>query len=59
LASKYSDKIVILLLMVCFEYLNPITIAIVVMVDNVGLELENNIFGMGASLDQLRIPFVH
>jgi hypothetical protein len=50
---------VILLLMVCFEYLNLITIAIVVMVDNVGLELEKNIFGMGASLDQLRIPFVH
>jgi len=45
--------------MVCFEYLNPITIAIVVMVDNGGLELEKNIFGMGASLDQLRIPFVH
>ncbi len=59
MASEYNDKIVILLLMVCFEYLNPITIAIVVMVDNVGLELEKKIFGMGASLDQLRIPFVH
>jgi hypothetical protein len=45
--------------MVCFEYLNLITIAIVVMVDNLGLELKKKIFGMGASLDQLRIPFVH
>ncbi len=59
MAFEYNDKIVILLLMVCSEYLNPITIAIVVMVDNVGLELEKNIFGMGASLDQLKIPFVH
>jgi hypothetical protein len=45
--------------MVCFEYLNLITIAIVVMVDNLGLELKKKIFGMGASLDQLTIPFVH
>ncbi len=59
LASKYNDKIVILLLMVCFEYLNPSTITIVVVVDDVGLELEKNMFGPGALIDQLKIPFVH
>jgi hypothetical protein len=59
LASKYNDKIVILLLMVCFEQLNPSTIIVVVVVDDVRLELEKNMFGVGALINQLRIFFVH
>ncbi len=59
LTFEYNDKIVILLLMVCFEQLNPSTITVVVVVDDVGLELEKNMFGMGVSVDQLRILFVH
>ncbi len=39
LASKYDDKIVIPLLMVCFEQLNPITIATVTTTNDAKLEL--------------------
>jgi hypothetical protein len=50
LASKYDVKIVIPLLMVCFEWLNPSTIAIVRADDDVRLELEENILGWGLQL---------
>jgi hypothetical protein len=59
LAFEYNDKIVNLLLMVCFEYLNPSTIIVVVVVDDVRLELQKNMFGVGALVDQLRILFMH
>jgi hypothetical protein len=40
--------------MVCFDYLNPITITLVVIVYFVGpkFELEENMFGMGCSIEE-------
>jgi hypothetical protein len=53
LASKYDVKVVPLL-MVCFGWLNPIAITFVAAIDFVGLklELEENIFGVGASIEK-------
>ncbi len=48
LASKYDDKIVILLLMVCFERLNLSIVVIVTTTNDEKLELEENMFEMGA-----------
>jgi hypothetical protein len=50
LASKYDVKIMIPLLMVCFEWLNPSTDAMVKTDDDVKLELEDNILGWGLQL---------
>jgi hypothetical protein len=52
LASKYDAKVVIPLLMVCFEWLNPSGITIITIVDDVGLELEKNMFGIGTSIEE-------
>jgi hypothetical protein len=51
LASEY-DVEVVPFLMVCFDWLNPIAITLVVAVNFVGLkfELEKNMFGVGASI---------
>jgi hypothetical protein len=51
LASKYDVKIVIPLLMLCFEWLNPSIVAIVKADDDVRLEFEENILGWGASIE--------
>jgi len=50
LAFEYNDKIVILLLMVCFQQLNLSIIAIVVIVDDVGLELKKICLEWGPQL---------
>jgi hypothetical protein len=55
LATKYDARIVIPLLMVWFEQLNPIAInafVVVVAVDVVGEEFEENMFGVGASIEE-------
>jgi len=52
LASKYDDKIVILLLMVCFEQLNLSIVVVVTTTNDEKLELEENMFGMGASIKE-------
>jgi hypothetical protein len=52
LAFEYDAKIVFPLLMVCFEWLNPSTIVVVIADDDVRLELEENIFGVGASIEK-------
>ncbi len=38
--------------MVCFEWLNPSVVAIVITDDDVRLELEENIFGVRASIEK-------
>ncbi len=52
LASKYDDKIVILLLMVCFERLNLSIVVIVTTTNDEKLELEQNMFEMGVSVEE-------
>jgi len=54
LACKYDVKVVVLLLMVCFDQLNPIAITFVATIDFVGpkLELEENMFSVGASIEE-------
>jgi len=52
LASEYDAKVVNSLCMVCFEWLNPSSIAIITIVDDVGLEFEKNMFGMGTSIEE-------
>jgi len=54
LTSKYDMKVVIPFLMVCFEWLNPIVNAcIIVVVDVVRLDLKENMFGAGASIKEI------
>jgi hypothetical protein len=50
LASKYDVKVVVPFLMVCFDWLNPITITFVTVVDFVRLELEfeEDMFSVGS-----------
>lgn len=38
--------------MVCFEWLNPSVVTIVITDDDVRLELEENIFGVRASIEK-------
>jgi hypothetical protein len=52
LTSKYDAKVVIPLLMVCFEWLNPNTIGVITTIDDVRLELEKYIFGVGTSIEK-------
>ncbi len=55
LAIEYDVKIVIPFLMVCFEWLNFIAInasATIVIVDVVGEKFDENMFGVGASIDE-------
>jgi hypothetical protein len=53
LASEYDVKVVALLSMVCFDRLNLVvgTFAIAV-IDVIRLELEENMFGVGASIEK-------
>jgi hypothetical protein len=53
LAFEYDAKIVILLLMVCFEWFNPNIVATATSKDDVGLEFEENMFGVGPQLKNL------
>jgi hypothetical protein len=50
LASKYDVKVVVPLLMVCFDWLNPTTITSVTVVyfTEQELELEENMFSVGS-----------
>jgi len=51
LAFEYDVKVVVPLLMVCFDKLNPIAnTSIVVVFDVAGPKLEENMFGVGASI---------
>jgi hypothetical protein len=52
LASKYDAKVVISLLMVCFEWLNPSTITTNTTFDDVGLEVEKNMFREETSIEE-------
>jgi hypothetical protein len=52
LTFKYDDKIVILLLMVCFEQLNLSIVVVVTTTNDEKLELEENMFGMEASIEE-------
>jgi hypothetical protein len=53
LASKYDFKVVILLLMVCFDKLNPImNTSIVMVVDVVSPRFEKNMLGVGALIEE-------
>jgi hypothetical protein len=47
LTFEYDAKVVILLLMVCFERLNPIDIAFATTTNDVRLKFEENMFGWG------------
>jgi hypothetical protein len=47
LTFEYDAKVVILLLMVCFERLNPIATASTTTTNDVRLEFEENRFGWG------------
>ncbi len=53
MASKFDVKVVVPLLMVCFDWLNPTAITFVVVVDFARLEfeLEENMFGAGVSIE--------
>jgi hypothetical protein len=55
LAYEYDVKVVVPLLMVCFDKLNPIVVTFVVAFDFVGskLELEENMFSVGFQLKNL------
>jgi hypothetical protein len=55
LGFEYDVKVVVPLLMMCFERLNPTTITFVIIVDFVGpkFELEENMFNMGPQLRNL------
>jgi len=52
LAFEYDAKVVIMLLMVCFEWLKTGGIAIITTIDDVGFELEKNMFGMGNLIEE-------
>jgi hypothetical protein len=53
LASEYDVKVVIPLLMVCFGRLNLVVgISAIAAIDVVRLELEKNMFGVGASIEE-------
>jgi hypothetical protein len=47
LTFEYDAKVVILLLMVCFERLNPIATASTTTTNDARLEFEENMFGWG------------
>jgi len=49
LPFKFDVKVIVPLLMVCFDWLNPTTITFVVAIDFARLEfkLEKNVFGAG------------
>jgi hypothetical protein len=50
LASKYDVKVVVPLLMVCFDQLNPIINTFVItIIDVAEPKFEENMFGVGAS----------
>jgi hypothetical protein len=50
LTFEYDAEIVILLLMVCFEQLNPIAITFAITTNDMRLEFEENMFGWGPQL---------
>jgi len=53
LASKYDVKVVVLLLMVCFDWLNHVVGTYVILaIDDARLKLEENMFGVGASIEE-------
>jgi hypothetical protein len=52
LTFKYDAKIMISLLMVCFEWLNPNIVTSTKLIDDVGLELEQNMFRTGALIEE-------
>jgi hypothetical protein len=52
LAFEYNAKVVIPLLMVCFEWLNPNIIASAITTNDVELEFDENMFGMGALIKE-------
>ncbi len=53
MAPKYDVKVVIPLLMVCFDQLNLIAnTSIVVVVNVAGSKFEENMFGVGASIEE-------
>ncbi len=53
LAFEYDAcKVVSSFLIMCFERLNLNTIAYATTIDDVGLELEENMFGVGASIEE-------
>ncbi len=50
LASKYDAKIMILILIVCFEWFNPNIVATTTTKDDAGLEFEEKSIWSGASI---------
>jgi hypothetical protein len=55
LATEYDAKIVIIFLMVCFEWLNLIAVnasIVAVIINVVGEEFEENMFDVGASIEE-------
>jgi hypothetical protein len=50
LTFEYDTKFVILFQMVCFDQLNLNTIAFMMTIDDMGWELEENVFGVGVSI---------
>jgi hypothetical protein len=53
LTFKYDVKVVVPLLMVCFHWLNPIfSTSAITTINVVGLELEKNMFGIWASIEE-------
>jgi hypothetical protein len=53
LAFEYDAKVVILLLMMCFEWLNRDIIVVTTIVDDVGLEFEKICLEWGLQLKNL------
>jgi len=54
LATKY-DVIIVIILMVCFEWMNPTAInasIAIATIDVVGEEFEENMFDVGASIEE-------
>ncbi len=52
LASKYDAKVVIPLLMVCFQQLNPNIVATTTTTNDARLGLKENMFGIGVSIEE-------
>jgi hypothetical protein len=53
LASEYDVKVVVLLLMLCFDWLNLVAgTSAISAIDVARLELEENMFGVGASIEK-------
>jgi hypothetical protein len=50
LTFEYDAKVVIVFLMVCFDQLNPNTTAFMTTTNDMGWELEENMFGVGLSI---------